>query len=58
MTEYELQLAKELADELEVNGHPEALCVKVAAIMRILIREHKIYAPPHWELKFNEQTGG
>ena len=58
MTDYELKLATELANELEVNGHPEALCVKAAAIMRILIREHKIYAPPHWELKFNEQTSG
>jgi hypothetical protein len=58
VTDYELKLATELANELEVNGHPEALCVKAAAIMRILIREHKIYAPPHWELKFNEQTSG
>ena len=55
MTKEELQAAKELADNLEINGHPETLCVKAAQVMHRLIEENqRKFAPPHWEMKFNE----
>ena len=59
MTKEELLAAKELANELEINGHPETLCVKAAQVMHRLIEENqRKFAPPHWEIKFNEQVGG
>jgi hypothetical protein len=55
MTREELQLAKELADDLEINGHPENLCVKASRVMHKLIEENqRRFAPPHWEMEFND----
>ena len=38
MTEHDIEIAKSIADELEIYRHPEPLCVRAAKIMQVMIK--------------------
>ena len=55
MIQHEIDQALALADDIELHGHPETVCIKAAMLIRKLVHEVKIEST-EYEFEFKPKN--